>query len=421
MEKEPVTTLNKKMQKVLLCFSIIMIVIIILLLFQRALYFFINYRGKNDKFPTGNIDVFELKCNDNCTCSESNQFPKTSINLDNDSSLSDIFVSTGSLKFNEKTTNYNILLENNINKITLNAIKNSPKASLYYVYNKKVYSNFNDMDISVGTNIITIIVISESGNLSSYKVIITRLNENGEIIQSTPKDSNNNLINITISTGNLKFKKNKTNYTVYINDDIDKITLIATKESEKSKVSYIYNGKSYDEFKNINIVSNVNVVTVVVTAENGNSIYYVVNIKKTSDVSNIDGLQWHSVNDLNIFSNPIYDGEDIIAPGSSNSYEFVIKNVVDKKVRYQLKFKEQSKYAINMKYRLKRNGEYLIGNEKKWVSYKELDTTGLVISSNESDNYTLEWKWFDGENDNLIGKLQNDYILSISLSAILEE
>lgn len=413
---------NKKISRWLKWFIIITLIIIILLLLHRFIVF-LNSENKIQIPNASGLDIFEIKCNDDCSCSGDNRFNHITRKLDNDSSINNIIISYGAINFNKSIYNYNILLETNIDKITLSAFKNSEKATLFYLYNKKIYNNFKDIPISIGENIITIVVIAESGDMSSYRVLISKLNENGDIVYPSVKDSNNNLIDIKVSSGSLNFEKNTNDYTIVVDSNIKNISIDGIKESEKATVTYIHNGKMYDEFKDIEILEESSVVTIVVTAEDGTAANYTVTInKKPLDITQIENLEWYSMNDLNIFSNPLYNGKEIISPGSSNSYEFIIKNKSNKKVSYQFEFKEKSKYEINMKYRLKRNGKYIVGNENKWVKFNELnDISVKEINYNKADDYVLDWKWFDGDNDNLIGQLQKDYTLSITLYAIIQE
>lgn len=411
---------SEKESKWLKWFIIIILIIIILLLLLRYIVFF-NPKNKIQIPNAGGLDIFEIKCNDDCSCTGDNHINHITRKLDNDSSINNITISYGTINFNKNIYNYNILLETNIDKITLSAFKNSDKATLFYLFNKKIYNNFKDIPISIGENIITIVAIAESGDMSSYRVLVSKLNESGEIVYPSVKDSNNYLIDIKVSSGSLNFEKNTNDYTIVVDSNIKNISIDGIKESEKATVTYIYNGKIYDEFKDIEILEESSVVTIVVTAEDGTAANYTVTInKKPLDITQIENLEWYSMNDLNIFSNPLYNGKEIIAPGSSNSYEFIIRNKSNNKVRYQFKFKEKSKYEINMKYRLKRNGEYLVGDEKNWVKFSELNIGEIQIDANKEDDYILDWKWFDSENDSLIGELQDDYTLSITLSAIIQ-
>ena len=118
---------------------------------------------------------------------------------------------------------------------------------------------------------------------------------------------------------------------------------------------------------------------------------------------------------LNIFNNAVYEYTNKIAPGVSNTYYFVVHNSTNTELKYYLEMYESSEYKINLKYRLKRNNEYVIGNDNTWVTSSELKTEFSKFSSGSSDNYTLDWKWFDDdENDTIAGKnMTSEYKLNI--------
>ena len=75
---------------------------------------------------------------------------------------------------------------------------------------------------------------------------------------------------------------------------------------------------------------------------------------------------------------------------------------------------------MNMKYKLKKGDTYLIDH---YVPYNQLNINDMLLNSNSSDTYYLEWKW-DGENDDndtQIGKNAKSsnitYNLKISVEA----
>ena len=121
---------------------------------------------------------------------------------------------------------------------------------------------------------------------------------------------------------------------------------------------------------------------------------------------------------LRIFENAAYKFENKIAPGVSNTYQFVIHNSSNVNVKYDILMYEESEYQINMKYRLKKNDKYIIGNDDKWVSATELKTAFANLNIGASDNYSLDWKWFDDdENDNIAGKnMTSEYKLNIRIT-----
>lgn len=126
-----------------------------------------------------------------------------------------------------------------------------------------------------------------------------------------------------------------------------------------------------------------------------------------------EDIIWESTNKLRIFKNPVYDMEEIIAPGSSNSYKFVIRNTGNCSLVYQLKFSEENRHNINMKYRLKKNGKYLNSN---WVSVEDLTTVNMPLALEKKDDYILEWKWFESANDTAIGAaIDSAYRLNVDI------
>lgn len=121
---------------------------------------------------------------------------------------------------------------------------------------------------------------------------------------------------------------------------------------------------------------------------------------------------------LNIFTNPAYEFRSIIAPTSSNVYQFVVRNNNDFNIKYNITMVEDNKYDINMLYRLKLAGRYIKGNDIDWVDYDSLQLEDLLLAANSKDVYQLEWKWFESENDTNVGKIAGDYSLKISFDGV---
>ena len=164
----------------------------------------------------------------------------------------------------------------------------------------------------------------------------------------------------------------------------------------------------------------------------GNVDIFEINCKYDCDCDNSDEVfgendnveitdkdfKWESTNNLNIFSNPMYEMTNKIAPESTNIYQFVIKNNTNYNINYNLAFNENNPKKINMKYRLLKNKKYIIGNDKTWVTYDELNIKNISLLSGSSETYYLEWKWFSGENDTEAGKDGNaQYSLKINIEA----
>ena len=107
--------------------------------------------------------------------------------------------------------------------------------------------------------------------------------------------------------------------------------------------------------------------------------------------------------ELRIFSNPAYEYKDIIAPGSKNSYAFVIRNNNAFDVVVDIIMTEENPYNVNMKYKLKHLGNYLVGTSTKYDDVSKLKVEHVVIKSQESKSYILDWKWEHSNNDTEVG------------------
>ncbi len=102
---------------------------------------------------------------------------------------------------------------------------------------------------------------------------------------------------------------------------------------------------------------------------------------------------------LRIFENPAYQYQSIIAPGSSNSYNFIIRNNNKFDVVIDINMGEINKYNIPLKFRLKENGSYIIGNSDYWVSIEELNLKNIKLNTKQYNTYILDWKWEFSESD----------------------
>lgn len=130
--------------------------------------------------------------------------------------------------------------------------------------------------------------------------------------------------------------------------------------------------------------------------------------------------EFGKLENLNIFANPQFQNEKIIAPMSESTYKFVINNTFNEKIKYSIQTEEQNELNVNMKYRLRLNNVYVIGNKDTYVSVDQLKLTDVIAMNNSSDLYTLEWYWENAENDTEIGKkIYAEYKLKIKVKSEL--
>ncbi len=123
---------------------------------------------------------------------------------------------------------------------------------------------------------------------------------------------------------------------------------------------------------------------------------------------------------LKVFQNAAFEYTNKIAPGVSNSYDFKVHNETKNSIRYSIEFDEKSEYAVNMLYRLKRAGKYVVGSDTKWVKSSELVSGLKFLTKDGVDNYTLDWKWpYEGGTDKADTKagenMTSDYKLGIRI------
>lgn len=126
--------------------------------------------------------------------------------------------------------------------------------------------------------------------------------------------------------------------------------------------------------------------------------------------------------ELQIFQNAAFEYTNKIAPGVSNSYNFKVHNETNNAIRYNIDFDEDSEYAVNMLYRLKRGGTYVVGSDTEWVSASNLSVSALKqLAKDGVDTYTLDWKWpyeggKDAQDTEAGENMTSEYVLSIKVN-----
>ncbi|MBR3696833.1 MAG: hypothetical protein IKM97_00945 [Clostridia bacterium] len=119
---------------------------------------------------------------------------------------------------------------------------------------------------------------------------------------------------------------------------------------------------------------------------------------------NSDKKSWYKNDEINLFKYLNEQGEKIIWPGQSGEYEFYIQNTNDVPIYYKISISEKNTDKINMKYRLKQNNVYVIGNEDTYEPIEKMYLEDIKILEKAKSQYTLEWKWEETDKDVEIGK-----------------
>lgn len=136
-------------------------------------------------------------------------------NRNSNNNLSSLVVTNTNIVFDKNTTVYN--LTTTASSVYISAARETTTAT--------ISGDVGKQDLKIGKNQFIIRVIAENGNKKVYTINITR--ESG-------KSTNNYLKSLTLSKGNINFKKATTTYNVNVDNNVDKVTIGADLEDSKS-------------------------------------------------------------------------------------------------------------------------------------------------------------------------------------------
>ena len=246
-----------------------------------------NISNTNEKMTLKDI-AFQ---NDKSNNAEENSFKVSDAITDiripsNVNTLSSLTISGISFNFSEDNTNYQ--LETTETSVTISATAKDSKAI--------VTGDIGTKNLNYGGNNFSIKVTSESGDVKTYTINITRPDN---------RSKENYLTSFAFSNYNIDFTKDKTDYNITLENKISKlgicknedntlcISLDSIKVSDKSTYIVKFNDKIIDT-KNTN--SNVgginvgnNILSITVVAENDGERVYTFNIsRKNEDGKTID-------------------------------------------------------------------------------------------------------------------------------------
>ena len=136
-------------------------------------------------------------------------------NRNSNNNLSSLVVTNTNIVFDKNTTVYNLTTE--ASSVYISAARETTTAT--------ISGDVGKHDLKIGKNQFIIRVTAENGNKKVYTINITR--ESG-------KSTNNYLKSLTLSNGNINFKKATTTYNVNVDNNVDKVTIGADLEDSKS-------------------------------------------------------------------------------------------------------------------------------------------------------------------------------------------
>ena len=172
-------------------------------------------------------------------------------NRSDDTYLEDLKIDSGKIKFSKEQEEYKITVPNEVNSLKIDTITSSDKSVVEILGNE----NFQ-----VGENTVIVNVTSRDGSVREYKIIVTR---------KDVLSKNNFLKSLEISGYEIEFNRSKLDYELNISKE-KKLDIIALAEHEAAKVEITGNKR----------LRNKSVIKITVTAENGDTKEYKINIAK---------------------------------------------------------------------------------------------------------------------------------------------
>lgn len=244
--------------------------------------------------------TFSYKCSKNNNSSSdpnTNPNPEPSVT----SYLNSINISSGTLSPAFKPTTYKYNASVNVSAITIDASLSGDNSSFVDGYGPKTYN------LKYGLNTIYLKVKSSTGNITTYTLNITRIDN---------RNSDNTLSNLKTNIGKLspEFNKGIAMYTVEVDKNVKSIKIDATISNSKSSFVSGY------EPRTVELSDGENKVEIKVKSESGATKTYVINVVKgapevkTDNISLLSSIELSSGNidfDEKKFEYTVYVGYDV--------------------------------------------------------------------------------------------------------------
>lgn len=128
---------------------------------------------------------------------------------------------------------------------------------------------------------------------------------------------------------------------------------------------------------------------------------------------------WSDMEDIPLFYGD--GGYDEIVPGMRGSYRFLFVNENEHSLRFAFTFDEENEYAIDLCFRLKRDGAYIRG-EEGYIGPEDLSFADFTIEAQSESLFEVEWYWRDNDPvDTVAGENSAIYRLLIEFNAEVED
>lgn len=223
-------------------------------------------------------------------------------NKSSNSKLASLFLSEGEFSFDSDTTEYSVVVAEDVKSVKINANLLDKKASFVSGYGPRT------VELKQGSNNLQVKVKAEDGNIRTYTV---------QVIRSDGNDLNNRLVNIELSIGKIDFDPDVHTYNFSVDSNINEIDVKAVAESSLAKV----------DVSSAKLKVGANKITITVTSESGSKGVYELVVTR-EDYDSLDNyLMKLTIKDYPItFNRNVFDYEITIG----NEKSLVITPVLEK-------------------------------------------------------------------------------------------
>ena len=187
--------------------------------------------------------------------------------------LKSLNVSSGDFEFNKKTQNYSFTVQNEVTSIKVFAVAEDEKSKV---------SGAQTYNLKEGLNKINIVVTAENKQTRTYTLQVTR------IVKNINKEVNNKLKSLEISNYQINFDPETTIYNLTIENE-SSLDIIPNVQDSTSSVGVNGNENLKDG----------SVIKLIVTAVDGSTKEYIINISKNEEIKNDDKIDDNNVVKVN--------------------------------------------------------------------------------------------------------------------------
>lgn len=181
--------------------------------------------------------------------------------------LKSLSITNAKINFNKGTLNYNIIVENKIDKIDIKATTEDTKATITGTGEKKLKDYLNTFNV---------VVKAENGTTRTYKINISRKDKDGNV---GALSTNNKLKTLEVKGYQIEFKEDILKYNLTVENTVNKLEINAIPSDSNSTIKI-------DNPEELKIGENI--IKIEVTSQSGDIKTYEIIVTRKSDAPIIE-------------------------------------------------------------------------------------------------------------------------------------